>query len=142
MIFTEKTVTVTKAEFDKLDEYSCSLPTGTTVGKSWKRKKDYHDESKGWLHGEYVEDPDPKMIGIRWRELIIELTSSEELEVIKTELLKYLHSMGLSTVGVFIQMIPGHAAVQCDTCEPRKFSICDPGLFENVAYYVDTCGVK
>lgn len=66
---------ISRSLFDKLPEYSCTIPTGTTIGKVWRRKKDYYDESKGWLIGEYVTDPqgDPKMVGIQWREpLIIE----------------------------------------------------------------------
>lgn len=57
---------VSQAEFDSLLEYSCSLPTGKTIGKRWKRQN-----ADGWLMGEYVEDPDPAMVGILWRELVV-----------------------------------------------------------------------
>jgi len=71
MILHDTLVMLTAAEFDELPEYSCSLPTGTTIGKKWKRKKVYTDESKGWLMGEYIPDADPKMVRIRWREVVI-----------------------------------------------------------------------
>lgn len=67
----DKTAVVTPEAFKKMLEYSCSLPTGQGIGKRWKRKADYYDESKGWFMGEYVEDPDPKKIGIHWRELLV-----------------------------------------------------------------------
>lgn len=72
---TEETVISRKELFD-LGEYSCSLPTGTTIGKRWRR--DVHayrrrpdgtyfpDEIHEWKIGEYTEDPDPAMVGIKW----------------------------------------------------------------------------
>jgi len=54
-------VGVSKRVFDKLMDYSCSLPTGTTIGKWWKCRVDYHDASKGWLlccYGPHKTDPD------------------------------------------------------------------------------------
>lgn len=33
---------MTKAKLDELPEYSCSLPTGTTPGKKWKRDVNFH----------------------------------------------------------------------------------------------------
>lgn len=71
MILHDDLVMVTEREFRELPEYSCSLPTGQTIGKKWKRQKDYYDESKGWLMGEYIPDPDPEMVGIRWRDLVL-----------------------------------------------------------------------
>jgi len=56
-------VRMTEKALADLLEYSCSLPTGTTIGKQWKRKVDKH----GWRLGEYVEDQDPNMVGIIWR---------------------------------------------------------------------------
>jgi len=67
----ESTVEMTQAEFDALSDYSASLPTGTTVGKRWKRRNVYQDESKGWRLGEYVEHDNPELVGIRWRNIQI-----------------------------------------------------------------------
>ena len=52
--------------FNELADYSCTLPTGTFVGKRWKRLQD--DQ---WWMGEYVDDPNPERIGILWREIYI-----------------------------------------------------------------------
>lgn len=60
------TIRLTLAEFDALLDYSSSIPTGTTIGKRWKRRKVYHDESRGWVVGEFVEHPDPDVVGIKW----------------------------------------------------------------------------
>ena len=49
------TVTITTEQFNALPEYSCSVPTGTTLGKRWKCKRDYYGGSKGWRMGEYGE---------------------------------------------------------------------------------------
>lgn len=67
---------MTQSEFDALLDYSASLPTGTTIGKQWKRRNDYHDESKGWMLGEYVEHPNPDLVGIRWRQIEIVAAAS------------------------------------------------------------------
>jgi hypothetical protein len=64
-------VVVTPREFSNLKEYSCSYPTGVIVGKRWKRKKNYYDESKGWWLGEYIYDPEPGWATVRWREIQI-----------------------------------------------------------------------
>ena len=56
--------------FDDLDEYSCSLPSGTFVAKRWKRLEPFGGPGV-WYLGEYVDDPDPKKIGILWRPIDI-----------------------------------------------------------------------
>lgn len=59
-------VTLTQHGFDCLFEYSTTLPTGKTIGKRWKRYL-FAGPAKGtWVMGEYVEDPDPSMVGISW----------------------------------------------------------------------------
>ena len=61
-----------RAELFALLEYSCSLPTGTTIGKQWRcdvhayRKKAIPKDQHEWQIGEYTEDTDPGMVGIRW----------------------------------------------------------------------------
>ena len=52
---------LTPREFAALDEYSCSLPTGTTIGKRWKRLDGSHDQrflaaggQPRWMVGEYT----------------------------------------------------------------------------------------
>jgi len=65
------TVQLTRELFDKLGEYSCSLPTGVIIGKAWKRKVNYYDERDGWLLGEYESHPDPTKAIIRWSRIEI-----------------------------------------------------------------------
>lgn len=73
-------LTLTARQFDELPEYSCSFPTGTTIGKRWKRKKNYCDESEGWIVGEYYDIGNQTEVGIRWYDVkVIEPGSIEEL---------------------------------------------------------------
>lgn len=72
-----KVVWLTQQEFNALPEYSCSLPTGTTLGKRWKSKRIYSDAPK-WIMGEYTEIvPDPRgsrfpdRVLIQWSEISI-----------------------------------------------------------------------
>jgi len=85
-----KAVVLTRREFEELGEYSCSLPTGTTVGKRWKRnanaftagpvvRLDFWDGTPVreklpdvWWMGEYVEHEDPKLVGINWYQIVLE----------------------------------------------------------------------
>ena len=57
---------VTKAVFNRLPEYSSSIPTGTTIGKQWKRR-----EGNNWYLGEYIPHEDPKLVGISWKRIIL-----------------------------------------------------------------------
>lgn len=63
-------VRMTKRELRKLLEYSTTLPTGTTIGKRWKRNLNWSDSSAEpeWILGEYIPDPNgvPGMVGTRW----------------------------------------------------------------------------
>ena len=61
--------------FDKLLEYSASLPTGTYLGKRWKRREPYLDKLTtyyNWFMGEYVKDDDPNQTKIIWRHIYID----------------------------------------------------------------------
>lgn len=71
MLLTPTEAVVTQAAFDALPEYSCSIPTGTRIGKRWKRAKNYRDRTKGWWLGEYEQHPDPDFVRIRWRDLMV-----------------------------------------------------------------------
>ncbi len=75
MLIDDKSVILTAAELQALDEYSLSMPTGTIVGKRWKRKlwkvRGGYRYEDGWLMGEYVAGPDgrPDYVGVVWREV-------------------------------------------------------------------------
>lgn len=66
------TVVMPKKEFDDLLDYSCSYPTGTTLGKEWKRRKNYYKEELGWWLCEYIESDIPGRVGIAYAHLEIE----------------------------------------------------------------------
>jgi len=68
-------IVLIQSELDDLLEYSCSLPTGTTIGKRWKKNVNAyqhpHNPVPDWRMGEYIEDEDPEMVGIIWRRVVL-----------------------------------------------------------------------
>ncbi len=68
------TVRLSQREFDNLSEYSCTIPTGKTIGKQWKRREPYGapPERAQWIRGEYVDIGEEGMVGIEWREIEVE----------------------------------------------------------------------
>ena len=72
-------VRLTRAEFNSLLEYSCSLPTGTRIGKKWRRRVPYVHNPRitpQWYQGEYVPCAElgPRgepQVGIEWSEIVI-----------------------------------------------------------------------
>ncbi len=58
--------TITLEALAALPEYSCSLPTGTTIGVRWRAATRYMGERTEWRIGTYVSDPSPGMVGIEW----------------------------------------------------------------------------
>jgi hypothetical protein len=72
------TIELSKAEFDSLLEYSSTLPTGTTIGKKWKKRSPAFDDGKpaDWYLGEYVEEKDESYrkkgyVGIIWKKIVV-----------------------------------------------------------------------
>ena len=64
---------VTQQELTDLGEYSCSMPTGTYIGKRWKRNLnaynpcvEYDPDNPDWIIGEYYDIGSTTDIGIRW----------------------------------------------------------------------------
>lgn len=68
---------MTRRAFDELPEYSCSVPTGTTIGKRWKRSEFYAGFRPGgpypgrWFMWEYVPSDREGYVGIKSREILI-----------------------------------------------------------------------
>lgn len=68
---------LTRAEFLALPEYSCSIPTGTTTGKRWRRLDGLFDPNcppnrRRWMIGEYGNvSADGKTIAIKWYRPIV-----------------------------------------------------------------------
>jgi hypothetical protein len=84
-----ETTYLTTEEFHRLPDYSASIPTGTTIGKKWRRYVCHFKDSKGieffsdnvpenmkliseeWRMGEYVPHDDPNLVGIKWTKILI-----------------------------------------------------------------------
>ncbi len=61
---TLETVLMTQKAFDDLLEYSCSNPTGTTIGKQWKMGWGRPDGPLTWYLCEYVDIEEEGHVGI------------------------------------------------------------------------------
>lgn len=69
-------IVINRTELFALLEYSCSLPTGTTIGKRWRhnvhaypdpRKPLVPPEKHEWKIGEFVEgSTKPQYVNIKW----------------------------------------------------------------------------
>lgn len=57
----------------QLDDYSCSLPSGTVINKRWRRLVPWNenDPDAKWWMGEYAESNEPDYVDIVWREIFI-----------------------------------------------------------------------
>ncbi len=80
---TSRGILLSTREFKSLKEYSCSLPTGTYIGKRWRRRVPYGerpDAEPEWFMGEYVESLIPGEIGIEWTRIILFQALSPEPE--------------------------------------------------------------
>ena len=71
---------LTLDEFQRLSEYSCTLPTGTVPGKRWRRLDGVYDKEwraagnkPFWMIGEYdpLDDGTGRRIKINWYRPII-----------------------------------------------------------------------
>jgi hypothetical protein len=69
LLVDDKTALATPSQFDRLMEYSTSLPTGQYSGKRWKAR--CRDGS--WMLGEFTVTPTTPagFIDIIWRELLV-----------------------------------------------------------------------
>ena len=65
--------TISRKTFDSLLEYSCSLPTLTTIGKVWKCDLNfgYPTDEKVWVICEYIEIGEKDRVGIERRRPVI-----------------------------------------------------------------------
>lgn len=72
MILEEDGAYMDKREFDGLLEYSTTMPTGTTIGKVWKREMPRGAKMPDWWLGEYYDIHSEISVGIRWRKIFIE----------------------------------------------------------------------
>jgi hypothetical protein len=83
---------ISRDELLQLPEYTTSLPTGTTIGKRWRRSKG----DGGWEIGEYVRSALPNHVGIKWYQvqLLEDLYDDdkhiENLEMLVVRLARYI----------------------------------------------------
>jgi len=76
-------VVLTKKQFDELLEYSCSLPTGTTIGKQWKKGVPYNNP-KTWYLCEYVKHEGESKVGITYKKITAVFKKQERIMDKKT----------------------------------------------------------
>ena len=64
---------VPRTYFERLPNYSASLPTGKRFGKRWRANIHAYnpDEPDEWILGEYVDLNEQERVGIKWRRLQI-----------------------------------------------------------------------
>lgn len=70
IIIDEKYAMMSLADFQKLHEYTCTLPTGTYVGKMWKAKVTTESE-QFFLLAWYDRFVNPNQIAIECRRIIV-----------------------------------------------------------------------
>jgi hypothetical protein len=61
-----ETIGLSRKEFDALPEYSFSNPTGTIIGKRWKRRSEDR-----WFFCEYTRSNDPEYVLVKIKAIII-----------------------------------------------------------------------
>jgi hypothetical protein len=72
MLLDQTHAVMEQAEFDALDEYSCSEPTGVVIGKMWKRGEPYVGQRTNWFLGSYEANPaDATTALVRYRRILI-----------------------------------------------------------------------
>ena len=73
-------IKMTTSALRELAEYSCTLPTGTIIGKKWRRHEPYQRDLKKcgdnakvacdhWILGEYIDIGSCESVGIRWKKI-------------------------------------------------------------------------
>jgi hypothetical protein len=60
-------------ELKSMDDYSHTIPTGTTIGKVWRRHEPYRttDEEAKWYVGLYAESDKPDYVDIIWMPVVL-----------------------------------------------------------------------
>lgn len=81
MLVTDDEVFVSARDFDRLPEYSTSIPTGVYVGKVWKARR-----GEGWMLGTFEDHdpPDPEFVMTRFRKLTIETPRAHQIRMTLT----------------------------------------------------------
>jgi len=94
-----ETELVTQKEFDDLLEYSTTYPTGTTIGKVWKRHN-YIFKSKGQLYNAGQLPNDVELIEERWLHCEYVPSIKEGYIAVKLKILKIVGNLEIDkTIG-------------------------------------------
>ena len=56
--------------FERLSDYSCTMPSGVYAGKMWRRRHDFYDPSKGWMLCWFGHDPEPGFCSNNFRDIL------------------------------------------------------------------------
>lgn len=121
-----ESISLTRKEFDRLPEYSCSFPTGITIGKRWKRNLSFTDpraDPDVWYMGEYVgvDKKGYTGIGIHWRQIYVEDSSVLPMQTLLDEFMQSLGDCPIPAQGT-----PFYAL------SPQDIETCARGLIERV----------
>ncbi len=65
------------ATFYGLDDYSCTLPSGTVIHKRWRRHEPYSGPGEWWM-GEYAVSDNPDEVRIIWRPIFVRRVPTDE----------------------------------------------------------------
>jgi len=85
-------VLIAREELMKLKDYSMSLPSGTTIGKRWRKS----DGKGGWKIGEYVPSLIDGIVNIKWSQVQLledlhdEAKHVDNLETLVVRLARYI----------------------------------------------------
>ena len=72
MALREEHIALTPEAFKVLKEYSSSIPTGTTIGKQWKKNTHaFTGKEAEWYLCEYVPHENPDLVGIDYKKIVI-----------------------------------------------------------------------
>lgn len=80
-------IALTQAAFDKLPEYSATVPTGGTPGKQWKSNNGWcHTDKDDWYLEEYYEKPgDTEYVYVKRARIVIREVGLKASEVVGSD---------------------------------------------------------
>lgn len=92
-----KTKLVTQGEFDTLLEYSISNPTGTTIGKTWKRHNYVFKVGNGTFNAGYLPS-NVELVEERWFHCEYILSVKKGYIAVETKFLEIVGALEIDKV--------------------------------------------